>query len=93
LTYINKATGKQEVFERWVGPISDTQLPDSQKDLYKEVLADMGIDSSLFFIYERDAAQDVGALLSLSVDNAKALDLDKLRANTDFFAMHINLAM
>jgi hypothetical protein len=35
----------------------------------------------------------VGALLSEAVDNAKKLNLDKLHADTDYFAMHIYLAM
>jgi hypothetical protein len=44
-------------------------------------------------LYDRDAAQDVGALLSMAADNAKTLNLDKLHAETDYFAMHIYLAM
>jgi hypothetical protein len=35
----------------------------------------------------------VGALLSMAADNAKTLNLDKLHAETDYFAMHIYLAM
>lgn len=92
LTYVDKNTQEQGVFSKWVGPVSDTQLTDQQKELYNEILKTLGVEQKLY-LYDKDASQDVGALLSLSVDNAKGLDLDKLRASTDFFAMHIYLAM
>ena len=42
--------------------------------------------------YEDDAAQDLGAILSLAVDNAKSLSLDKMNASTDFLPVHLYLS-
>ena len=93
LNYTNKRTGKQESFEKYIGPISDTRLTRFHKKLYNdEILRGFGVEDGLY-LYDRDAAQDVGALLSMAADNAKTLNLDKLHADTDYFAMHIYLAM
>lgn len=91
LTYTDKKTGNEHVYERWVGPISDTQLTPFQKGMYDSIIKAYGGEG--LYLYDRDASQDVGALLSEAVDNAKKLNLDKLHADTDYFAMHIYLAM
>lgn len=91
LTYTDKNTGNEQVYERWVGPISDTQLSPFQRSLYDSIIKAYGGEG--LYLYDRDASQDVGALLSEAVDNAKKLNLDKLHADTDYFAMHIYLAM
>lgn len=79
---------QQRKWERAVGPVADTLMNDSTKDLY--AAENEGND---IYVYDRDASQDTGALLSLAADNAKTLNLDKMNAQTDYFAMHIFLAM
>lgn len=75
-------------WNKYIGPISDTVITDGVKRLYEQLL-----NGESLYIYDRDASQDVGALLSKAVDNAKDLSLDKMNALTDYFAMHIFLAM
>lgn len=93
LNYVNKSTGEPEVWEEHIGPISDTRLTPYHKQLYNTFVNREFDTTKGIYVYDRDSAQDVGALLSMAADNAKTLNLDKLHAETDYFAMHIYLAM
>ena len=84
--------GNPQVYERILGPISDARINSFQKSLYK-ILANHFYGKEELDHYLDDAAQDLGALLSMSADNAKTLALDKMYAGTAYFSMHLYLAM
>lgn len=95
LSYVDMETKEEKEWVGNVGPIADSRLNVFHTSLYTQFL-DRAFGENKhngLYLYNRDAAQDVGALLSMAADNAKTLNLDKLHADTDYFAMHIYLAM
>jgi hypothetical protein len=95
LSYVDMETKEEKEWVGNVGPIADSRLNVFHTGLYTQFL-DRAFGENKhngLYLYNRDAAQDVGALLSMAADNAKTLNLDKLHADTDYFAMHIYLAM
>lgn len=72
-----------------LGPIADTQMSEAVLALYNESLP----ENKRLYHYNDDAAQNMGALISMAADNAKTLALDKINAKQRFFAMHIFLAL
>ena len=93
LRYTNES-GDTEYFNKIVTPMSDVKLNKYVKNLYLTILNNFFGNEKInnFMHYENDAAQDLGAILSLAVDNAKSLSLDKMNASTDFLPVHLYLS-
>lgn len=84
--YIDE-NGKYTIWNKNIATVGDARLFNGLKQLYIN-----SVESNVYF-FDNDASQGVGALLSMSADNAKTLNMDKLNAVPNLFASHIFLSI